>query len=175
MSLIFNFIAIKKLKSDLFLKTVTDSLIKQNIITENLYVSILPPVENLYLVEFADFLPASRYRDFDISIFLVPLSKSFNTVYLFDKNDQSLKSKFQKYTQGNLEREFKGEEALVKGLKFDLIMSYDHIMKHVNKVWFHDHSNKSDEPIVYQLINDRLILNKPIVIDPKDFYGWQNS
>lgn len=175
MSLIFNFIAIKKLKTDLFLKTIIDALSKHDYLGENLYVSLLPPVDGLYLVEFADFLPVPRYRDVDVSVFLVPLSRSFNTIYLLDKNEQALKSRYVKYTQGNLEREIKGEDALTKGLKYNLIMNYEQVIEHVEKIWASNYPEDAPSPQVYQIIKDKLILEKPVEIEPKEFYGWQNS
>ena len=167
---IFEFIAVKKFQTNLLLRSIVSELNLSGCDNENLYISILPPVEGLYLIEFADYLPVTRYSDIDYFKFLLPVSRSFNvTCYLY-KNEQTLKSMYKKYLKGKFEKEYKGENALEKGLKFDLILDADEIMAHVRKVWNNEYSENDKRPVIYQLVKDRIILDPPVELNYADFY-----
>lgn len=171
MGLIFNFVAVKCIQIDLLLKTLTDYLSKEAALNENLYVSILPTIDSLSLIEFADFIPVARYRDIDAGEFVQALSRSFNTVYLFEKNEQSQKSKYRKFIKGELEKEYKGSDALEKGLKYDLVLDYNEFVKHVRTVWEQNSDPQKKQPVVYQIIKNGQLMKKPVELNPIEYYG----
>lgn len=168
---IFDFIVIKNIQVSLLLRTLVAHLKQVDTCGENLYVSILPPVEKYSLLEFADFIPATRYRDVKSFDFVKPLSESFNKTFYFHKNPQSSKSKYQKYINGNLEQEYKKEEALEKGMKYDLILDYDQVMEHILKIWSKEPLKKEEHPLVFQIVKDKVLLEEPVELEYVEFYG----
>lgn len=170
MSNIFKFIAVKKINNELLLHAMIEALNKSDNLNKNLYISILPPLEGLYLVEFSDFIPVTRYRDIDIIEYVNYVARNFNVVYLFDKNAQMKKSRYQKYLKGKLETEYKGENAFEKGLKFDLLLDFDYFAAHVQKIWAKKYSDQDERPVVYQIVKDNKILDDPIKLSYTEFY-----
>ncbi|MEW5822315.1 MAG: hypothetical protein AB1782_19125 [Cyanobacteriota bacterium] len=168
---VFDFIAIKKLQVELLLKVLTGDLSLGGVSMDNLYVSILPPFDGLYLIEFADYLPVTRYGDVNALRYLQTIARSFNIVFYLYKNDQTLKSKYQKYIRGKLELEHKGEKALTKGLRFDLVIDDNELIEHVQKVWSNSYSDGDLKPHVYQIVKDKKILEKPIEVEYTKFYA----
>jgi hypothetical protein len=165
-----NFIGIKKLRLELFLNTLKDTLARDRNLNENLYLSILPPVEEISFVEIADFLPLTRYKDISIEKFLLPVTRSFNVVYYLDRNVQTNTSKYQKYMKSTLEREYKGAGALEKGIKFDLIMNLSDIESHMKRARTLSYSENEEKPRVFQIVKDKELLDPPLELDYKTFY-----
>lgn len=168
---IFDFIIIKNVQINLLLRTLVAHLKETGSFGENFYVSILPPLEKYSLLEFADFLPVSRYRDVKAIDYVKPLSKSFNKTFYVHKNPQFIKSKYQKYINGKLELEYKKEEALEKGMKYDLILEYDQVLNHILKVWSKQPLEKEEQPQVFQIVKDKVLLESPVELDYVEFYG----
>jgi hypothetical protein len=166
-----NFIGIRKLKLDLLLNIIKDTLDKSSQLKENLYMSILPPIEDLTLIEMTDFIPVTRYTDIDIANYLVAAARTFNHVYYLEKNEQTGLSKYQKFLKGKPVTQYKGEDALEKGIKFDLIINYKQFEKHIQKAWKQQYAVDEPKPVVYQLIRNGRPLETPILVDYTDYYG----
>ncbi|MGD9579943.1 MAG: hypothetical protein AB7V50_01090 [Vampirovibrionia bacterium] len=170
---IFDFIVVKNLQIELFTRSLVDYLSGKETLGDNLYVSILPSFDNYYFIEFADFLPVSRYRDVKTFEFVDPLVKTFSKVFYFYKNSQLTKSIYKKYLHGSLEQDYKKEEAFEKGLKYDLIIDPEEVMAFVSKVWSGKLDINAKEPIIFQLVRDGVILETPVRLEYQDFYGEQ--
>ena len=168
---IFDFIAVKKIEKESLLKDLSAFLSLKEGRKQNLFISILPPIDDLYLIEFADFLPVPRYRDVNAIDYLEPVIRTFSKVFFFYKNDQVLQSKYKKYFNGKIESDQKGEKALEKALKFDLILEFNDLQAHVNKIWDNDYCENDLKPDVYQLIDNNVVLKTPVKIDYMSFYG----
>lgn len=166
----FDFIGIRNLKIDLFLQTLGYNIKKASQTPENLYISIIPFNDNLSLVEFADFIPVTRYSDFDLSGYILPLARCFNTMFLFSKNLNAQKGEYRKYLNGRMQTHYKGEKAYEKGLLFDLIIDVDEFNKVLTDIWDLKASDKH-KPKMFQLINDSIILDEPLEINYASFYG----
>lgn len=168
----FNFIAIKNLDSSLLLKVLIEEIAINKKTVDNIYVSILPPIDDLYLIEFADFIPITRFRDINIIKYLNPLAKSFEFVYFFFYDKQMNKGRYQKYFKGSLEEDFKGSDALERGLTNNLFMDKKFLSNHFKQYWdqFYKKGNMI-LPEVYQLVKDTKILEQAVLLKAADFYG----
>jgi hypothetical protein len=164
-------IGIKNLKEETFLRLFCRELSVTKGLSENLYISILPPVEDWYFVEFADFIPVSRYNDLDLFNYLSIITKDFKKVCLLEKKDKNIKSVYQKYINGSMETDYTGEGAVEKGVKFDLILDYSDIIVFMKKIRFGKLQENDLKPSVYQLINENKLLDIPEKLDYKEFYG----
>jgi len=168
----FNFIAIKDLEKDLLFNVLIDEITSEKKIIDNMYISILPPVEDLYLIEFADFIPITRFRDMNILKYLKPLSRTFNAVYFLFNDIQMNRGRYQKYINGNLEEDFRGNDAIEKGLKYDLFIDETIIANHFKQYWNQLYKKGNLRlPEVYQLVKDTKVLNTPVLLDTEKFYG----
>lgn len=168
---IFDFIAVKKLQTELLFKILMAELSTFDEMYDNLYVSILPPIDDLYLIEFADFLPVTRYSDIHTERLIKPIARTFANVFYLYKNDQTKKSKYKKYNKGKMEEDHKTDKAFEKGLRFDLILEVEDIKSHVKKVWSCELTGSDPKPLTYQLVKDRKVLDEPQELDYTKFYG----
>lgn len=162
---------IREVEPEELLSKIKLILSNKNIELSNLYLSILPPIEDIYLIEFSDFIPLSRYRDVDAIDFLIDFHKTFHYVYYVYKNNQNKVEKYQKYYKGRLEREFKGKDAIDKALKYDLIMFKEDFFNHIDKAWNCNYKDEEPKPLTLQFIKDTVFYNNPLTITPISFYG----
>lgn len=169
--MIYNFLMVREVEPEELLSKITLILASKKLELSNLYLSILPPIEDMYFMEFSDFVPISRYRDIDAIDFLIDFHKVFKCVYYILKNNQNKTARYQKYRNSKLEREFKGPDSLEKALKYDLIMLKDEFFNHVDKAWNLKYTAAEPKPLVVQFIKDSVFLRDPIIIEPIDFYG----
>lgn len=168
---IFDFICVKNLKRDLLIKTLLYDLSSKTSLPANLFVSMLPPIERFTFIEFADFLPVPRYRDISSKDFLLPINRTFHTVFYLYKDKRLNQEVYLKFLHGTQEREYKGEGALEKGLKFDMIMDKNLIFNHIQKIWTLNPTNIEEKPFLCQLIKDRQVIEEPLICNYVDFYG----
>lgn len=171
---ILDFICVKNLKTELLLKTLLHDLSSKNNLPGDLYVSILPAVEGFSFIEFADFLPVTRYRDICAKDYLKPIQRTFNSVFYLFKDTRLKHETYQKFLRATQEREYKGEGAIEKGFKFDMIMDKDLLYNHIQKIWSRDCVDMKIKPLVFQLVKDKALLEEPLMVSYLDFYGNEN-